>query len=276
MKIDYSLRERQGKRLTDLIIEKYGKRGDRPRYTPFIADLGENEILSAATLSRVCHGKDPIDNHVKAFGVVLGVRSEYLLCIDDYKTESEYRQAIISEYEIRKAQPYTDAIGKAVRHIDKTLAIIKRTIPIIESRFQSIIYEIDAPFYMVKRADKFLVYRIEDKDNTQRRTMDGEKTIDKEDREPVCQISSNMIYSLFSSPTSAVSIENQLIHIRRIQMVQSDYSSISLAPDDFMKMIFDIDDDLTHRINTWMRYHDYKIDNIDCSVSFWDTGDDNN
>lgn len=259
-KIDRSLRKKQGERLTNELIAKYGLFRNGAKYKPFVRDLESYELISEQTICHICKGDDPIDSHVVAFGKVLGVLPDYLLCRCDYRTEDERKQAIISEYEAQKNKLFNDTIQSATEQLNKRIAIIRRSINLLEDRGYTLRYNLDAPnyFYLTKVSDG---YAVKNHDSA----LDPECTIPPED-----------IYRQFcSSSISMVGIsifDNLSVHIISIDIISPTYESITLSSDSFVRMLYDIDDEISHRIGSWMRYHDYHISDCDDSdnFAFWD------
>lgn len=97
-------KEERGRRLMELLKERYGTRADgRPRYKEFISDLHimaiqekKDYYYRPTDLSKICHGGVFLKyDDAKDFSKVLNVPIEYLLCETDTRDFSEAKQDLL-------------------------------------------------------------------------------------------------------------------------------------------------------------------------------------
>lgn len=237
-KIDFSLREKQGNRLTKLLKEKYGNRGDSPKLLPFKNDLINYEWIEVATLTRICHGTDPIDSHVKAFSAVLGVSEDFLLCNTDHRTEEDHKKAIIREYEEKKSRMMSDVFARWNTEASDRIRIVKSVISMLEDRNYKITYETIEGYQIVKTDKKYAAYGT---DNSY-------------------QLSEDKFYSWLNSSEMNIPVsKEEWLHLSKVCISAPDLNAIELTMNDFMKMVHDINNEISHRLDSWFHLYSYEV-----------------
>lgn len=264
MKKDKLLRKKQADRLTDEIINVYGLHGDSPKIKDFLDDVNliYNKEIHKPTISNICSGKTNIDNYVQAFAQVLNVTSEWLLCEDGACRTLQDKKDRYVKNEDRVIKRFTD-------RMTDNIARIKRVTDYMENLDYKIRYELSEPYSIGKDANDYLIYGI---------------------GSDVCRISCERFLLLIANYPSGIQISEDIyIHLRQVHLIQGlnvkdkngksvyKIKTTSIKPDDYLRMIRDIDGELSHRLNYWMWYHGEDNASSD-SIVFWNdesTVDDN-
>lgn len=242
-KIDKELRVRQGKRLKELLTKEVYP-GD-PRFNQrFIEDInryvGYNYGLSSQVLSQITSGQGNFEGYAPIFSKVLDVDINYLLDPDyPYKNDNDRKEQIIKEYEEKKASEMAKIWNQWNDDSNNRIQLVKTVIQALEVRNITVSYHIkESPIPVNKQNNHYIAYY-----------ADKKYEISEDD------------FSQWLT-TSALNIhisENTWIHLCGVTIFFPDYSYIELNINDFMKLIYDINEEISHRLQTWLKYHSYTI-----------------
>lgn len=231
---DKEFRKLQGNKLKHLIIERYGTKDFNEKFCSDYTLKGYGD-LSSSRLSQIYAGA-PMDSYIGAFSKVLKVRMEYLAYPDDNcKTNDDLRRLIDQEKADKEANEKTDYEERSRNSINDRIQIVKSVISYLLEKGVIVEYISDEGFMFVNKEGRFF-------------SPDLKSDIEED-----------LFYRwLYTDMFSVKLSDNMYIHISRIAIISS-CGSMTLSVPDFMRFVYDIDIEISHRVQTWIKLYNYNI-----------------
>jgi len=241
-------KEKCGKRLTWAVQKKYGnKTGYQSEFRRDLETMGYP--VSKVSISNYCRGKQEFSNEfAEVAAKILNVRPGYLLGFEKYATKEEEE----------KLKPIDDRFIEHSKHQEQICLLIKDFVETID--------EYDVSITFIFRNDSSIIVPLVYK-NSEYRISTEIEGLDISSEKTYIEVTWDEFYGLFIKPEPIMSIlddeDNKIKLTLRNVAIQTEFNDEAtvLSINDFLKMIFDIEDAkkriVTDRIAYWANYGNY-------------------